>query len=112
MRAMIVGNKFEMIKVFNNMKKLETENLIKIVKITNRLETPLNDILIIFKMSNSFLLCELQLILSDGGVQSGSDKLKNIELLNHFFYELDRSQYGVMAEVAALLGFKDNKIIF
>lgn len=33
--------------------------------------------MIIFRMFDSFLICELQLILSDGN-QSASDKLKNI----------------------------------
>lgn len=50
-------------------------------------------------------------MLSDGN-QSVTEKLKNIETLNHFFYELERSPYGVMAELAALLSFKDNKTNF
>lgn len=70
----------------------------------------MNDVMIIFKMSESFLICELQLLLSDGS--SRNEKLKHIEMLNHFFYELERSPYGVTAEVAALIGFKDNKVAF
>lgn len=111
MRAMITGNKFEILKVFNNLKALEEANIIKILKIKNRLETPLNDAMVIFKMKSSFIICELQLILSDGH-QSVTDKLKNIETLNHFFYEIERSPYGVMAELASLLSFKDNKTNF
>ena len=111
MRAMMVGNKFEILKVFINLKNLEEAGTIKILKIKNRLETPLNDAMIIFNIKESFILCELQLVLSDGN-QSVTEKLKNIETLNHFFYELERSPYGVMAELAALLSFKDNKTNF
>lgn len=68
-----------------NLKTLEDAKIINILKIKNRLETPLNDAMIIFKMRDSFIICELQLILSDGN-QSITDKLKNIETLNHFFY--------------------------
>lgn len=64
--------------------------------------------MIIFIMKESFIICELQLILSEG--QGVSDKVKNIEVLNHFLYELVRSPYGVLSEVAVLLGYKDNKI--
>ena len=81
------------------------------IKIKNRLDTPLNDAMIIFKLQQSFLICELQLILSDTN-QNVNEKLKNIEALNHFFYQLQRSPYGVMAELAALLSFKDNKTNF
>ena len=64
--------------------------------------------MIIFTIKESFLICELQLILSEG--QGVSDKLKNIEFLNHFLYELERSPYGVLSELAVVLGYKDNKI--
>lgn len=57
MRALMVGNKFEIIKVFNNLKALEKADVIKIFKIKNRLETPLNDAMIIFKMKDSFIIC-------------------------------------------------------
>ena len=38
----------------------------KVIKIKNRLGTPLNDVMIIFTIKESFLICELQLILSEG----------------------------------------------
>ena len=66
MRAMISGNKKEIIAVYDNMKFLEKEKIIKIIKIKNRLGTPLNDAMIIFMISDSFLICELQLILTEG----------------------------------------------
>jgi hypothetical protein len=74
--------------VYENLKRLEATKEITIVKLKNRLMTPLNDVMIIFKMKDSFLICELQLILTDTSTQSSDQKLKNIEALNHFFYEL------------------------
>ena len=47
------------------MKKLDDEGEIKIIKIKNRLDTPLNDAMIIFTMKDSFLICELQLLLEN-----------------------------------------------
>jgi hypothetical protein len=69
------------------LKNLEKEGTIKIIKIKNRLGTSLNDAMIIFAMKDTFLICEIQLILSESS-QKVNQKYKNIELLNHFFYEL------------------------
>ena len=86
MRAMVSGNKKEIMAVYQNMKKYEKTKEIKIIKIKNRFGTPLNDAMIIFMVRDSFLICQLQLILMEG--QGTSEKLKNIEFLNHFLYEL------------------------
>ena len=86
MRAMISGSQNDILAVYNNLKVLEKEKEIKIIKIKNRFGTPLNDAMIIFMIKDSFLICELQLILMEG--QGTSEKLKNIEFLNHFLYEL------------------------
>lgn len=94
--------------VYENIKKLEADGSLKIIKIKNRLGTPLNDVMIIFTIKESFLICELQLILTEG--KGASDKFKNIDFLNHFLYELERSPYGVLSELAVVLGYKDNKI--
>jgi hypothetical protein len=51
--------------------------------------------MIIFTIKESYIICELQLILIEGS--GASDKLKNIEFLNHFLYELERSPYGVLS---------------
>ena len=64
--------------------------------------------MIIFMITDSFLICELQLILTEG--QGTSEKLKNIEFLNHFLYELERSPYGVLSELSVVLGYKDTKV--
>ncbi len=96
MRSMVSGSKKEILAVYENLKKLEKQGEIKIVKIKNRLGTSLNDAMIIFAMKDTFLICEIQLILADGA-QKVNHKYKNIELLNHFFYELERSPYGILS---------------
>ncbi len=96
MRCMISGNKKQILEVYKNFKELEIQKKIEIVKIKNRLSTPLNDAMIIFVMKDSWIICEAQLILSDAGDKI-EKKGKNIELINHFFYELERSPYGIMA---------------
>mgnify|MGYP000887731354 CR=1 FL=1 len=79
------------------------------MKIKNRLSTPLNDAMIMYLIKGSFIICEAQLILSEAG--SKVDKRgKNTELINHYFYELERSPYGILAEVAVLLAYKDSKM--
>jgi hypothetical protein len=32
--------------------------------------------------------------------------------VNHYFYELERSPYGIMAEIAVLLTYKDSKMSY
>lgn len=64
MRAQVVGNKKQILKVYNNIEKLQKNNEINIIKIKNRLGTSLNDAMIIFTIKQSKLICELQLILS------------------------------------------------
>ena len=63
-RAMVIGTKKEALMVYENLKKLEEEGKIKIIQIRNRLGTPLNDAMIIFTFKESFVICELQLVLS------------------------------------------------
>ncbi len=71
----------------------------------------MNDAMIIFAMKDTFLICEIQLILADSA-QKVNHKYKNIELLNHFFYELERSPYGILSEIAVLLAYKDSKMAY
>lgn len=47
------------------MKELEKQDKIKIIRIKNRLETPLNDVLINYVFTDSFLICEIQLVLQE-----------------------------------------------
>lgn len=111
MRCMITGSKKEILQVYENFKKLEVSGDIEIVKIKNRLATPLNDAMIIFVIKGSWIICEAQLILSESGDKIDK-KSKNVELINHFFYELERSPYGILAEIAVLLSYKDSKISY
>lgn len=65
MRASFSGKKSQITEVFRNLKTLEENSQIEIVRVKNRLSTPLNDVMINFKIHNSFVICELQLILVD-----------------------------------------------
>lgn len=111
MRCQVSGNKNEILQIYNNFKRLDEEGKIQIIKIKNRLSTPLNDAMLIFVMKGSWIICEAQLILSESGGKVDK-KSKNTELVNHYFYELERSPYGIMAEIAVLLTYKDSKILY
>lgn len=111
MRCQVAGNKKEILQVYKNFKKLEEDGEIEIIKIKNRLSTPLNDAMLIFKIKGCWIICEAQLILSEAG-DKVDKKSKNTELVNHYFYELERSPYGIMAEIAVLLTYKDSKISY
>jgi len=62
-------------------------------------------------MKDSWIICEAQLVLSESG-EKIDKRSKNTELVNHYFYELERSPYGIMAEIAVLLAYKDSKIVY
>lgn len=51
MRCMVTGNKKQINQIYNNFVKLDKEEKIKILKIKNRLETHLNDIMIMFMIN-------------------------------------------------------------
>ena len=76
MRCQVSGNKKEIQQVYKNFQKLEEEDKIEIIKIKNRLSTPLNDAMIIFVIKNCWIICEAQLILSEG--EKADKKSKNI----------------------------------
>ena len=67
--------------------------------------------MIIFVIKDSWIICEAQLVLSESG-EKIDKRSKNTELVNHYFYELERSPYGIMAEIAVLLAYKDSKIVY
>lgn len=51
----------------------------------NRLDTPLNDILINCRVKGSPLICEVQLLITNELITEKSDKNEHF---NHFLYEL------------------------
>ncbi len=112
LRGMVFGDKNDLITVFNNLKKLDQTGRITIIKIKNRLESPLNDAMVIFKITESFLICELQMVLNQSTKATTDQREKSKIVLNHFFYELERSPYGVLSELSILLAYKDTKINF
>ena len=61
-----MGAKKDLLLIFGRLEKLEEKNEIRIIRIKNRFDTPLNDALINFMFTGknkSFIVCELQLIL-------------------------------------------------
>ena len=71
--------------------------------------TPLNDILINFKKKGTFIICEIQLILVDL-LEESDIKLKIMEDLNHTIYQMERSPYGSISEMAMIIGYNDPSI--
>ena len=69
----------------------------------------MNDAMIIFTIKDCWIICEAQLILSENQEKINKKKQTN-ETLNHYFYELERSSYGVMAEIALRLTYNDSKV--
>lgn len=70
LRCQFMGGKKAILDVFSEMKKLEKEGKIKIIRVKNRFATPLNDVLVNFKFvgeNDSFIICEIQLILKKTG---------------------------------------------
>lgn len=63
LRGSFSGKKYQILEVFKNMHKLEEEGEITIIRVKNRLNTPLNDVLINFTIKESFIICEIQLVL-------------------------------------------------
>ena len=57
MRASISGKKAQILEVFQNLKDAETRNEVSLIRVKNRLNTPLNDVLINFKLKDSFIIC-------------------------------------------------------
>ena len=96
MRASISGKKTQILEVFQNLKDAESRDEVSLIRVKNRLNTPLNDVLINFKLKDSFIICQLQLILVEF-TQDGEEKLKIMEDLNHTLYQLERSPYGSLS---------------
>ena len=110
LRCQFLGKKAQLIEIFEKMKKLEKEGRIKITRIKNRFATPLNDCIINYMFvgkRNSFLICEIQLILQDSS-ESLANKEKVREEFNHILYEVERSIFRPTAEISLLLAYNDN----
>lgn len=96
MRCQFFGNKKKIMLIYKEFQRLDKIRALEIIKIKNRFETMMGDAMIFFKLPGSFIICECQLILSNDSKGEDAKKHKNIEILNHFFYELERSPFGVL----------------
>ena len=59
--------------------------------------------MIFFRMKGSFLICECQLALTDEHDKDDKRAQNIIEELNHFFYELERSPFGIFGQLSLFL---------
>lgn len=112
LRCQFLGSKNSILEVFQKLRGLEKEGIIKITRIKNRFATPLNDTLINFKFvgaNESFIICEIQLILKKTG-SAVNPKFSAFEKVNHVLYELERSIFGPMAEMSLLLTHNDTRM--
>ena len=57
MRCQILGTRTQLIKIFDQFKKLQKQGVLEIVKIKNRFNTPMSDAMLFFKLSNCFMIC-------------------------------------------------------
>lgn len=71
----------------------------------------MNDVMIIFKIEQSFLTCELQMSITGENANSIA-KDKEIQFINHYLYELERSPYGILSELALIVQNNDSRISF
>jgi hypothetical protein len=58
--------------------------------------------MVFFRIKGSFLVCESQLALSEDHYKN-DERIKNIVVLNHFLYELERSPLGIFGQLSVFL---------
>lgn len=82
--------------------ELEPER-VKIVRVKNRLTQGTHDILINIRFQN-LILCEIQLAVKKN---STNEFLQNSDKFSHYVYELTRTKFGPIAEMANIWFSKD-----
>ena len=110
MRCQFFGNKQKIMLIYKEFQRLDKIRALEIIKIKNRFDTNMGDAMIFFKLPGSFIICECQLILSNDSKGDNAKKAKNIEVINHFLYELERSPFGVLGEIGVFLKSKSETV--
>lgn len=83
----------------------------KFAKVENRFGTFSNDALIVLKIKNNPILCQLRLILEPQN--SGPEqKHKSLGQMNNFLSEIESSPYGPISHMALILATKDNRVSY
>lgn len=95
----------EVLKVYKELKRVsDQQNLLKIVRIKDRLNLGTRDVLLNV-IYDKVMLCEIQL-----GVADEIDSKQQVyDSFNHFLYELKRSNLGVLMESACIWAHLDQR---
>jgi hypothetical protein len=106
LRCRAKGTTKQIIHVYKEIKK--ASKYLTIIRVKDRLDTPLNDILINCKINDSPLICEIQLTTNteDNFAAHTNDHF------NHFLYELERSKYGPICEACLIINDSDPKMSY
>ncbi len=57
LRCCFSGNKQQIEKIYNKLEQLDSKEIIEIIKIKNRFETVMKDVMIFFKLKGCFIIC-------------------------------------------------------
>jgi hypothetical protein len=106
-RGKYAGSEAEFLRIYKNLIEVSEQRpeVLKIVRIKNRLDQKENDILVNLFFSNK-IQCELQLSFERTD-EENSRKVKLYSSYNHFLYEIRRSLLGPIGEYACILGEHD-----
>ena len=94
LRCKFSSKQREILAIYNEICKIHENNpqLLKIIRVKNRLKTHTNDLLIIVRFKDCFN-CEIQLAIKS----DVSNFIKCSNNFNHYLYELARSPLGPLA---------------
>jgi hypothetical protein len=97
LRSKCSGTLAEIKQVYLN---LSTNPRFTVYRIKNRLDTSNRDFLVNVKLTNSPLLCEIQLAVTDSS--ASEEKELYLDHFSHFLYELSRAKYGPVGEAVII----------
>lgn len=106
LRSKCSGTKDEIMEIY---KRLRDSTYMKQIRVKNRLDTPMNDILINCKINKSPIVCEVQLIITNEFL---TEKSNINDHFNHFLYELERSRFGPFSEACIIINSSDPRMSY
>lgn len=106
LRSKCSGTKNEIMEIY---KRLKDSKYMTQIRVKNRLDTPMNDILINCKINKSPIVCEVQLIITNEFL---TEKSNINDHFNHFLYELERSRFGPFSEACLIISASDPRMSY
>ena len=106
LRSKCSGTKNEIMEIY---KRLKDSKYMTQIRVKNRLDTPMNDILINCKINKSPIVCEVQLIITNEFL---TEKSNINDHFNHFLYELERSRFGPFSETCLIISASDPRMSY